>query len=170
MAADESKQNATLDLTKQARGAIIGAIVGDAAARPLHWIYKQDELQAAILDKDKNKLTDFAFLSENKCPYYELPTGSNSCYGDEFIATLLSIANNNNKFDIKTFKQDLFKTFGGDTNRYQTARKERESYPVKGPWLHGSMIDFCDKYEKKQDQTGTYYTYHKHRRNLIIYF
>ena len=142
------------DSSKRQRGAILGAVVADAATRPLHWVYKQADLQSYIVDKDKNKIEDFAFLAESKCPFYELPTGSSSCYGDEFIVSLKAVESNENKFDIKKYKETAYATFGGETNRYQTARKERDNYPVKGPYLHGGIIDFVDKYEKKEEQTG----------------
>ena len=48
----------------------LGATVADAAARPLHWVYDQKKLNSYI----KNK-KDFAFLKNNKSPFYSIKTG-----------------------------------------------------------------------------------------------
>ena len=37
----------------RAAGALLGAAVADAAARPLHWIYDEDELKRVLGDKVK---------------------------------------------------------------------------------------------------------------------
>ena len=55
----------------------LGATVADAAARPLHWIYDQKILQKYIKGKK-----DFAFLKENKSPFYSIKTGKVSGYND----------------------------------------------------------------------------------------
>jgi len=53
----------------------LGATVADAAARPLHWIYDQK-----ILQKHIKGMKDFAFIKENKSPFYSIKTGKVSCF------------------------------------------------------------------------------------------
>ena len=55
----------------------LGATVADAAARPLHWVYDQKKLNSYI----KNK-KDFAFLKNNKSPFYNIKTGKVSGYNE----------------------------------------------------------------------------------------
>ena len=70
-------------------------MVADSASLPLEWIYKdatmkvyvdqsgrtaQDEFQEIVGDKNPE------FWPESKCPFYSLPTGSLSCYGDELVS------------------------------------------------------------------------------------
>ena len=56
---------------------LLGGIVADAASRPLHWIYSDKKLKSYIKGKK-----DIAFFKENKCPFYSVPLGRNSGYGD----------------------------------------------------------------------------------------
>merc|ERR1719474_486253 len=90
------------------------------------------------------KMADFAFLQKQYNPFYRLPTGKNSNYSDQLFVTLSSIAETG-KFDMDHWKKSLYEAFGAEDNEYQTSRKLREEPPVKGPWLHTAMIDFCKK-------------------------
>lgn len=70
--------------------AFTGAIVGDAASMPLHWIYDSHTLSNSIVSKDKEKCE---FNSIPSCPYYSSKNfpghyglGQPSPYGEQFLA------------------------------------------------------------------------------------
>ena len=55
----------------------LGATVGDAAARNLHWIYSPKKLKNYIKGKK-----EIAFFQKNKSPFYSIKTGEVSGYND----------------------------------------------------------------------------------------
>ena len=63
------------------------------------------------MDKAIKDKSDFTFLADNICPFYSLPTGRSSCYGEQSFATLKSLSSCHG-FDIKNWKQTLYDTFG----------------------------------------------------------
>lgn len=108
--------------------AILGALVADAAVAPLHWIYDQGKVDGLIKAEGKAE-----FYPSSQCPYYTIPTGNNSTYGDQLYLTLKNIAENKG-FDAKHLGDAIFKFFGPDTE-YEHARTQSGS-PVKGPWTN----------------------------------
>lgn len=52
---------------------------------PLEWIYDVDKLKGIVEDKDP------VFWPESKCPFFKVPTGRNSCYGDIVGVSLKSL-------------------------------------------------------------------------------
>ena len=76
-------------------------------------------MDQAIKDK-----SDFTFLADNICPFYSLPTGRSSCYGEQSLATLKSLSLCKG-FDIQNWRQTLYDTFGGQENVYQASLKLR---------------------------------------------
>ena len=52
---------------------------------PLQWIYDVDKLKGIVGDKDP------VFWHESKCPFFRVPTGRNSCYGDIVGVSLKSL-------------------------------------------------------------------------------
>lgn len=65
-------------------------------AAPLHWNYDQDKV--AELIKDNNDIAEFYPTSQ--CPFYTIPTGNNSTYGDQLYVSLRSIAKNKGKMNM----------------------------------------------------------------------
>ena len=55
---------------KRAVAATIGSCVADAAARPMHWLYDQQRLDAAVGDT-----VAVEFWPESLSPFYTIPTG-----------------------------------------------------------------------------------------------
>ena len=74
---------------------LLGGIVADAAARPLHWIYSNKKLKSYIKGKK-----DIAFFKKNKCPFYSVPLGRNSGYGDMAIVMFQTIITSKKKSKI----------------------------------------------------------------------
>ena len=71
------------DKQSTAAACILGAAVGDAAARPLHWVYDRSEMEKIL---QENRAPEF--WPENKSPFYSLPTGERSCYNYVVMAGL----------------------------------------------------------------------------------
>ncbi|KAF6253565.1 ADP-ribosylation/Crystallin J1 [Scenedesmus sp. NREL 46B-D3] len=75
---------ATAATKDRAKGAVVGALVADAATMGLHWIYDQDKLQQLLASKQAAP----EFFDPPSCPFYEMPSGSLSPYGGELHALL----------------------------------------------------------------------------------
>ena len=86
---------------KKIEPGLLGAIVGDAATMPVHWIYDETKLRDALTDKSSPE-----FNSVLSCPFYsskEFPghyeKGAPSPYGEQFVALLDSTRSNNGDVD-----------------------------------------------------------------------
>jgi len=133
----------------------LGATVADAAARPLHWVYDQKKLKIYI----KNK-KDFAFLKNNKSPFYTIKTGNVSGYNDVGQVMLQTLNKGSNNLE-KRFKINLKKHFGPGS-KYWKNYKARSKYRkikdwrgiIKGPWIHQNIIDTLSNIKKNKKITG----------------
>ncbi len=110
-------------IRQRACAAILGCIIGDAASRPLHWIYKQSILDE-LISKRESETKDFTFFPENHSPYYSIKCGLNSTYGETILAMLRSLSSTNGIYDVENWKKELHKTFGSGT-LYEKAEKLR---------------------------------------------
>jgi len=145
-------------LQSAAVGSILGAAVADAAARPLHWIYDQADLDTLF---QENRVPEF--WPESKSPFYTLPTGDRSCYSHVLVAGLEAFVEANGKVDLDVYKKILRKNFGAGTEWQEALERRREAYspakrkawrePVPGPWLHGAVIHFLEHGEGDKDNT-----------------
>lgn len=72
-------------INQRSIAAVVGAAVGDAATRPLHWVYDRNQLESVVGDKDP------AFWPVNVSPFYSLPTGRRSCYNEVSYCMLRSL-------------------------------------------------------------------------------
>jgi len=115
---------------------VLGAVVADAASLPLEWIYKDATMTEIVGDKNPE------FWPESHCPFYTLPTGSISCYTDEMLTSLETLANNNADLDISKLTAAVETKFGSPDSPYQVALAKRAEkvYPVPGPWINGGVI------------------------------
>ena len=52
-------------------GAVLGAVVADAASRPLHWVYDANSMKKHL--KGRENTPEFDPVSRS--PYYKLETG-----------------------------------------------------------------------------------------------
>ena len=138
---------------------ILGAAVADAAARPLHWVYDNTALQSYIEHVQEKP----EFLSENKSPFYSLPTGENSCYWDIAEASLTAIANSKDgAYDYDSICTELMKSFGpGNTKGYDAtafqefAKKIKArniDAPFNGKYFQEGVVNFLKAYESDSDK------------------
>jgi len=133
----------------------LGATVGDAAARPLHWVYNQKKLNSYI----KNK-KDYAFLKKNKSPFYTIKTGNVSGYNDVGQVMFKTLSESTSNIE-KRFKRNIIKHFGPGS-RYWKNFKERARYRkikdwrgiIKGPWIHQNIIDTLFNIKKNKILSG----------------
>jgi hypothetical protein len=140
-------------VTQRKISVIVGAAVGDAAARPLHWVYDNNALQTYIKDTWETP----EFFPKSMSPFYTLPTGETSCYWDITESSLDAINNfNGSQYDYKMICDALIKNFGpGNPNYDMDARqvfmekrsRGRMDEPLVGKWFHGSIIQFLDTYK-----------------------
>lgn len=140
------------DISQRKVCALIGATVGDAACRPLHWIYNQETLDNILGDEKTPE-----FWPESKSPFYTIPLGHRSCYNEEALTTMAAITKNEGVVDIKKICENFKINFGAGTE-YDAALKRRKAqydpsnrnaFPgaVEGPWIHGAVIKFLENYE-----------------------
>lgn len=126
------------DEAKRRISAVIGAVVADAASLPLEWIYKDETMREIVGDKEPE------FWPESKCPFYTLPTGSLSCYGDELVTSLTTLAASQDivRVDLAKLQESIQTKFGAPDSPYQLALAKRADkvYPVPGPWINVGVI------------------------------
>jgi len=145
-------------LQSQAVASILGAAVADAAARPLHWIYDQTELDKLF---QENRVPEF--WPESKSPFYTLPTGDRSCYNHVLMAGLEAFNQAGGEANLDVYKRVLRKNFGEGTEWQEALVRRREAYsparrkewrePVPGPWLHGAVIHFLEHGDGDKENT-----------------
>ncbi|GLC44011.1 hypothetical protein PLESTB_000219700 [Pleodorina starrii] len=73
-------------MRRRAIGAVLGALVADAATMGLHWIYDMDRISGLVSEHGRSE--EPAFFQPPSCPYYEYESGSLSPYGDELLPVL----------------------------------------------------------------------------------
>ena len=97
------------------------------------------------------------FWPESKCPFYTLPNGAVSCYGDEIVTSLDSMTKNSNQFDVSNVCKEISIKFGAADSPYQIALEKRKDkkYPIEGPWINGGIIKFLENYKKSVQPTGS---------------
>jgi hypothetical protein len=115
--------------------AVVGALVADAASVPLQWIYEDATMRGIVGDRQPE------FWPESHCPFFTLPTGSLSCYGDELATCLASLAATG-QLQLPDLQAAIVAKFGAPDSPYQTALAKRadKKFPVAGPWLNGGVI------------------------------
>ena len=132
----------------------LGATIGDAAARPLHWVYDQKKVQQYI----KNK-RDFAFLKNNKSPFYNIKTGNVSGYNDVGQVMFKTLISRKTNIEAE-FKENIIKHFGPGSNYWKNL-KIRNKYkkikwkkPLNGPWIHQNVLDTIKNIKSNKKITG----------------
>ncbi|CAH1271847.1 Hypp4723 [Branchiostoma lanceolatum] len=133
------------EVSARAVAAVVGALVADAAAQGLHWVYDLEKLDAAVGGKDPE------FHSPSACPFYTTDTGTNTAYGDQTFVVLESLAECKG-LDVNDLKQRFYKYFGPGT-AFDTG--DQKTRPIKGPWRNGSIKAFLAAMEAKKENTGS---------------
>ena len=69
-------------IAARAEAALLGGLLSDAAAMPLHWIYSVSEIARLVGSGEPE------FFKTPSCPFYTYPSGSNTPYGQQYMAYL----------------------------------------------------------------------------------
>jgi len=145
------------ELQQKKVGSLVGAAVGDAAARPMHWVYDISDLNKYIRSNPEHP----EFWPESKSPFYSLPTGENSCYWDQAMAVMTSLRNHK-EFSFDHICKEFTIQFG-PTSPYNMEKREEYMHlrrygkiqgPIEGKWLHGGMIKFLENYAANKKICG----------------
>eukprot|EP00931_Biecheleriopsis_adriatica_P079225 TRINITY_DN52628_c0_g1_i1.p1 TRINITY_DN52628_c0_g1~~TRINITY_DN52628_c0_g1_i1.p1 ORF type:complete len:417 (+),score=52.83 TRINITY_DN52628_c0_g1_i1:49-1299(+) len=122
--------------------AVVGVLVADAAAQPTHWNYKVTYYHDQL--KRLNRWDSPEFVCPSLNAYYQVPCGSNSCFGDQAWLVLESLArcgkvNTGDLIEAHVQKFGPQGVYGplGSTN-VQSAG----DLPISRPWRHGSLDRF----------------------------
>jgi ADP-ribosylglycohydrolase len=112
------------------RACVVGAILADAATTPMHWVYDQDKLAAAIGDNSPY------FFPDPQCPFYKVEPGSISPYGAEYMALAQGLNESKGAFDssvlVKIFSQYFSKWEGYKNHTVKSFEQnvaDSKSYP-----------------------------------------
>jgi len=111
-------------ITSRKVSCMVGAAVGDACCVRLEWIYSQDMMNHIIGKEDP------VFWKDSHSPYYILPNGKISGYGDQAIQTLHSMAENGGKFDEIKLLEHYCDYFGDPSSPYQVALEKRGNWKL----------------------------------------
>lgn len=129
-----------MSIEDRIRGAIIGCIVGDAAAQPSHWIYDEAALRTANAGRESTPE-----FGPPRGVFYRQEEGDLSAYGDQAYLVLKSIASHG-KLDTVALAAEHAVNFGPGS-RYDVAAKlgheaTKADWPIPGPWTHASIRTF----------------------------
>ena len=118
------------DDTSKKISAFLGAVVGDAATLHLQWVYDQSKL----LDIVGGKNNDPSFWPDCHIPFFSLPNGKVSCYGDEAVQALDVMAKNDGQYDSEKLIEHFKNHFGDPESPYQISKAKRpeKNYPIEG--------------------------------------
>lgn len=134
-------------IQQRAAAALLGAIVGDAAAQTSHWNYDRAAFHAKLRSEGRHETPEF-FRSNG---FYTVTPGRNSCYGDQIIAIAEHLVNNPKdpfgQTNTAKLVDKLEATFDG-ASAYGPWPLDPEApkptMPIAGPWRHGSLKGFLD--------------------------
>jgi len=150
----------------RAKGAVLGNIVGDAAAVPNHWVYDPDKMEAHVKAAKRGP----AFCDPPGNSFYYTDPGELSCYADQTMCLLESLVASQG-FDEADYAARLAKMFGRESS-YELDATDPDNWPqlkqnpkdaegkiidskrvwrmpLDGPWRHGSIKGFLTNYVDK---------------------
>ena len=72
-------------------------------AQPIHWNYKTEKLDSLLEGAE-----EVAFWDPSQNPFYTLPLGSNSCYGDQSFVILKSLVENKGMVSVSSLPLGVY--------------------------------------------------------------
>lgn len=138
-------------LKARAFAAVVGSLVADAAAQPTHWNYSQKPYQEKLQQMGRWEKPEFLRPSINA--FYQVPTGTNSCYGDQALLVLESLVARG-ACDPRDICKRFVEAFqeGGSIEHYGPLDRGNPTageLPIQGGWRHGSVLGFLENVQKK---------------------
>lgn len=104
----------TADTQNRSKNMVLGALVADAAAMGLHWIYNQDHIRK-VAPQDPEFTEPLAQNYEGVPAYFvhgSRKAGQQSQYGEQLIVMLQALAKNDGSFDLQTYVRQFRAHFG----------------------------------------------------------
>lgn len=123
---------------QRAAAALLGAIVGDAAAQTSHWNYDKAAFHKRL--RAQKRFDKPEFFVSNK--FYRVAPGGQSCYGDQSVAFAQHLVEHGSlrtASSATALVDRLENTFGGSSVYGPSPSSGRAKRPLKGPWRHGSL-------------------------------
>jgi hypothetical protein len=142
-----------------AAAALLGAIVGDAAAQTSHWNYDRKVFHAKLRSAQRYDTPEFFPCNS----YYNVTPGGSSCYGDQLIAvakylTTIDTCNDDDDDEndpllrvvsaISNLVNLFEKKFNGASIYGPWPIVNQPEKPLSGPWRHGSIKDLLTNLQK----------------------
>ncbi|XP_071948545.1 crystallin J1A-like [Antedon mediterranea] len=125
---------------------VIGCFIADAAAQPLHWNYDLKKLDEIVGDKPME------FWNPSRNPFYTLPTGRNTVYGDHIMSLLKSVYTAKG-FSAEEYAKELVNMFGPDSdyekqplNAIVVDKDVKKKLPIEGPWRSACVKYFLQNH------------------------
>jgi len=138
-------------------GSIIGSLVADAASQPLHWIYSRkvsDVLAERKVAKDGSEILP-SFVDPSANPFYTLPTGRFSVYGDQTYLLLRSLVKHHG-LDPTAYSKEFAAFFGnegeGGYGPFPTDDVPKDKLPIKLPWRNHSIKIFLKSLGEQSEE------------------
>jgi hypothetical protein len=78
-------------VASRAKAAVLGGLCADAATQPLHWLYDLPQAMALAAGGPGGTASPEFFPMPSN-PWYKTDVGNSSCYGDELVPLLKSMA------------------------------------------------------------------------------
>eukprot|EP00045_Choanoeca_perplexa_P014799 m.176390 g.176390 ORF g.176390 m.176390 type:complete len:454 (+) comp16798_c0_seq9:2938-4299(+) len=95
------------------QGAIIGAVVGDAAATSVQWVYDPEHLDKHAQDQLAKGINGLEFMDPPANAHFEYEVGRNSPYGEQVLLLLQALAEHQ-QLDTFRYAELFASTFGGN--------------------------------------------------------
>ncbi|CEM20425.1 unnamed protein product [Vitrella brassicaformis CCMP3155] len=165
------------------RGCVVGSLVADAAGMPCHWVYPKlhKPTYETMISEHPDGALEFSTTTYN--PFYVLPVGDFSGYGDQSYVLLKSLVEAKG-WNKEVYKRLLYEHFGPGskyepstmaTDSYEHDGKTAQKIPVhvsvlsrvveyvvtrfivkrrKGGWRHASIKEFLKRYGESASVTG----------------
>lgn len=131
--------------------ALLGAITADAAAAPCHWVYDKQKLAGIVGSADA------AFFKGKPNPFYNIPIGANTCYGDQLTTIISCMSQNSGELDRMkaadrfyerfVLSQDYASSVAAKRDYAYNHDQQARTVPINGPWRHGTLDAFARNYE-----------------------
>eukprot|EP00927_Polykrikos_kofoidii_P086555 TRINITY_DN9732_c0_g1_i1.p1 TRINITY_DN9732_c0_g1~~TRINITY_DN9732_c0_g1_i1.p1 ORF type:complete len:304 (-),score=32.82 TRINITY_DN9732_c0_g1_i1:435-1295(-) len=151
-------------IAARARGSVLGCLIGDAAATPVHWMYDTSKLAAHV--QTARRGPEFCDPPGNF--FYTTPPGGLSCYGDQTLALAESLVACRGALNVEDYSRRLADKFG-KSSPYELDAVDQDDWPalkqnpkdedgkiieekrlwtmpLPGPWRHGSIKGFLKNY------------------------
>ena len=150
-------------ISRRAVAAIVGACVGDAATRPVHWVYDRNLIENTIKNENPE------FWPVNLSPFYSLETGRRSCYNDECLVMFNSLEANESNFNKDHVEECLLQMFNPTSEyaealtrrvkAYESSQRTTHKDPVPGPWQQSAVTQFLKAKAEHRAITGDCWLY-----------